>query len=39
MLRGVVAANGAVNEGMREGAWVGDVEEVCNVEGRGGETV
>ena len=35
----VVAADGAIGEGAGEGARVGDVEEVRDVEGRGGQAV
>ena len=39
MLGRVVAADGAVDEGTGKGAWVRDVEEICDVEGRGGQAV
>jgi len=39
VLRCIVAADGTIKEGTRESAWVGDVEEVGNVQGRGGEAV
>jgi len=35
----VVAADVAIDEGTGEGAWVGDVEEVRDVQGRGGQAV
>lgn len=39
MLWRVVAADGAIDEGTGEGAWVGNVEEVRDVEGRGWQAV
>jgi len=32
-------ADGAIDEGTGEGAWVGDIEEVHDVQGRGGQAV
>lgn len=39
MLRCVVAANGAVDEGTWKCIWIGDVQEVRNVKGRRGQAV
>ena len=39
MLGRVVAADGAIDESTGESTRVGDVEEVCDVQGRGGLTV
>ena len=38
VLRCVVAANGAIDEGMGIGAWVRYIEEVHNIEGRWSRT-
>jgi len=35
----VFAADGAIDEGTGEGALVGDIEEVRDVQGRGGQAV
>ena len=39
MLGRVVAGDGAVGEGTGECAWVGGIEEVGDIQGRGGEAV
>ena len=39
MLGRIVAADGTIKEGTRERARVGDVEEVGDIQGRGGEAV
>ena len=39
MLGCVVAADGAIGEGTGECMWVGGIEEVGDVEGRGGEEI
>ena len=39
MLGSVVSADRAIDEGAGEGAWVGYIEEVRNIEGRGGLAV
>ena len=39
MLGCVVAADGTIEEGTREGAWVRDVEEVGDVQGGGGKAI
>ena len=39
MLRRIVAADGTIKEGTRERARVGDVEEVGDIQGRGGKAV
>ena len=39
MLGSVVTADSAVDKGTGEGSWVRDIEEVGNVQGRGGEAV
>jgi len=39
VLRRIVAADGTIEEGTRESGRVGDVEEVGDVQGRGGEAV
>ena len=39
MLGSIVAADGAFGEGSGESLWVGGVEEVGDVEGRGVEAV
>ena len=39
MLRCIIAADGTIEESTGERAWVGDVEEVGDVQGRGGDAV
>lgn len=39
VLRRVIAANGAVDEGLRKALWVGGVKEIGDVERRGWLTV
>ena len=39
MLGRVIAADGTIDKGTGESAWVRDVKEICNVEGRGGQAV